>query len=152
MMRILVLISFILLLNVLALAQGPGTGNPLAAQSTTRETPADAKRAQTPREYIESRLGGKIVKVERDPEALLRAILFIKRSDSVTQHVLKAELNSETDLREVRIVTPNGKRSGFPPVMVMPRALISPCWFHCKEKCGQSTDCRVRCLFDCIVD
>jgi hypothetical protein len=151
MMRFLALFSLALLLSALLQAPGSAVDSPSSEGSITKQTSAEAGQVRTPRKYIESRLGGKIIKLERDPESLLRAVLFLERNGSVTQHVLKVGLNSSTDLREVKIVTPNAERTGFPPVVVIPRSLISSCWSHCKKKCGQSTNCRVRCLFDCIV-
>jgi len=96
--------------------------------------------AQTdPREYIEARLGGKIVKVEKDPSDLLRAVLLVERKGSVTQHVLEANLNFERELEEVRIITTNRNSAGIPPVIVIPLSLAAKCWARCKEKCGQGT-------------
>ncbi|MEW6533228.1 MAG: hypothetical protein AB1473_20525 [Thermodesulfobacteriota bacterium] len=112
--------------------------------------PRNPERAQSPKEYLESRLGGKIVKVEKDPSDLLRAVLLIERKDSVTQHVLEATLNSERELEEVRIITTNRNSAGIPPVIVMPLSLAAKCWARCKEKCDQGTECRMGCLFDCI--
>lgn len=148
MLRILVFVSLSMLLSALLQAQGSISASPL---SETEESSAGGARVQSPREYVESRLGGKIIRLERDPDALLRAVLLVDRKGSVTRHVLEVGLNPETDLRDVRIVTPNGDSMGFPPVVVLPRSLISPCWSHCKDKCGKGTDCIVRCLFDCIV-
>ncbi len=150
-MRTYLLLSVALLTTVTFHAQGTSNNDKSSGRSVAKESSADPEQAQSPREYIESRLGGKIIKLERDPEALPRAVLFVERNGSVTRHVLKVGLNSKTDLREVRIVTPNADKRGFPPVVVIPRALISPCWFRCKNKCGLDTQCRVRCLFDCIV-
>ncbi len=152
MMRVFVLLSLALLACFSLEPQGSPAGNPSLEGSSAKDSSTEGQQAQSPREFIESRLGGKIIKLERDPEALLRAVLFVERNGSVTQHVLKVGLNSKTDLREVRIVTPNGNSIGVPPLVVMPRSLVSPCWSRCKDKCGQGTDCLVACLFDCIVD
>ncbi|MEW6114914.1 MAG: hypothetical protein AB1664_22475 [Thermodesulfobacteriota bacterium] len=113
-------------------------------------TVSHADTQTNPREYIESRLDGKIVKVEKDPSDLLRAVLLVERKGSVTQHVLEATLNSERELEEVRIITTNRNSAGIPPVIVIPLSLAAKCWARCKEKCGQGTDCRMGCLFDCI--
>jgi len=99
---------------------------------------------------MESRLRGKILKIEKDPSDLRRAVLLVERNGSVTQHVLEADLDPQRELREVRIVTTEGESSGIPPVIIMPLSVVSECWIRCKEKCGQATECRVRCLFDCI--
>ena len=65
---------------------------------------------------------------------------------------LEAALDSERNLRDVRIITTEGNSRGIPPVIVIPLSAASGCWLHCKEKCGQGADCRMGCLFDCIVD
>ncbi|MGO9566882.1 MAG: hypothetical protein ACLP5H_05020 [Desulfomonilaceae bacterium] len=117
----------------------------------TNVSSADPERAQNPREFIESRLGGKIVKLEKDPSDMLRAVLLVERNGSVIQHVLEATLNTERELEEVRIITTNRNSAGIPPVIVIPLSVASKCWLHCKEKCGQGTDCRMGCLFDCMV-
>ena len=132
-------------------AQGT-SNNDQSSGSIAKESPADPERAQSPREYIESRLGGKIIKVKKDSSDLLRAELLVERDGSVTRHVLETALDSERNLREVRIITTEGNSRGIPPVILVPLSAVSGCWLHCKEKCGQRTDCRMGCLFDCIVD
>lgn len=151
MTRIFVLLSLALLVSAPLQAQGSAAANQLSEGNITKESSADHENALSPREYIESRLGGKIIKLERDPDVLLRAVLLVDRKGWITQHVLEVGLDSETDLRDVRIVTPTGNSMGVPPLVVMPRSLISQCWSHCKDKCGQDSDCRLGCLFDCIV-
>lgn len=136
MMRVLVIISLALLVGVCFQAQVSTAG----------------QKAQSPKEFIESRLGGKVVKLERDPSDLQRAVLLVERKGSVTRHVLEVALNNERELQDVRIVTPDGKPPGIPPVVVIPLPIVSKCWLHCKDKCGQGTDCRLGCLYDCIAD
>ena len=92
------------------------------------------------------------MKLEKDPSDLLRAVLLVESKGFVIHHVLEATLNSERELEDVRVITTNGNSAGIPPVIVIPLSVTSKCWVHCKEKCGQGTDCRMRCLFDCIVD
>ena len=67
-------------------AQGT-SNNDQSSGSIAKKSPADPERAQSPREYIESRLGGKIIKVKKDPSDLLRAELMVERDGSVTLHV-----------------------------------------------------------------
>ncbi len=147
MIRIFVFVSFAVLASASLHGRCLAPTNQLS--DITKET--SYEQAETPRDYLESRLGGKILKLERDPEALLRAVLFVERKGSVSQHVMKATLNSESDVREVIVATPNGEVEGLPPVVVMPHSLITPCLSQCKGKCPD-TECRVRCLFDCIID
>lgn len=151
MIRVYLLLSLALLTTVTFHAQGT-SNNDQSSGSIAKESPADPERAQSPRDYIESRLSGKIIKVEKDASDLLRAELLVERDGSVTRHVLEAALDSERNLREVRIITTEGNSRGIPPVIVIPFSVASGCWLHCKEKCDQSTDCRMGCLFDCIVD
>ncbi|AFM25184.1 hypothetical protein [Desulfomonile tiedjei] len=149
-MRVLTYISFALL-STLVCAQGLAIDKPLAEGNRGKESSSTPERVQTPRDYIESRLGGKIIKIERDPDVIQRAVLLVDRKGSVTRHVLEVGQDTATDLWDVRIVTPDGESMGVPQVIIMPSSLISPCWSQCKGKCGESTDCRVRCLFDCLV-
>ena len=151
MIRVLVFAFLSLLLSLLLQPQGSVAGDYPRDGGQTNETAPDAGHVQSPRQYIESRLGGKIIRLERDPDSLLRAVLFVERNGSVTQHVMEVTLESKSDVREVKVVTPNGGSERFPPVVVMPRSLISPCWLQCKGKCPD-TECRVKCLFDCIVN
>ncbi len=151
MMRVFVLLSLALLACFSLQVRGSTTGNSSLEGSSAKESSTEGQGAQNPREFIESRLGGKIVKLEKDPSDLLRAVLLVESKGSVIQHVLETTLNSERELEEVRIITTNGNSAGIPPVIVIPLAVASKCWLDCKEKCGQGTDCRMGCLFDCIV-
>jgi hypothetical protein len=151
MMRVFVLLSLALLACFSLQVQGSPAGNRSLEGSSAKESATAVQRAQNPREFIESRLGGKIVKLEKDPWDLLKAVLLVERNGSVIQHVLEANLNSERELEEVRIITTDRNSAGIPPVIVIPLSVTSKCWLHCKEKCGQGTDCRMGCLFDCIV-
>jgi hypothetical protein len=149
--RVFLCISLALLLSSLICAQGLAIDKPFLAGNRAKESSANPERVQTPRAFIESRLGGKIIKVERDPDVLQRAVLLVDRNGSVTRHVLEVGPNTATDSWDVRLVTPNSDSMGIPPVIIMPGSLISPCWSQCKGKCGESTDCRMECLFNCIV-
>lgn len=151
-MRIFAFISLALLLSTLPCAQGSAADKLLPEGNIVKEPSSNPERVQTPREYIESRLGGKIIKFERDPDVLQRAVLLVDRRGSVTRHVLEVGPDSATDSWNVRIVTTNGDSMGVPPVLIVPSSLISPCWSQCKGKCGEGTDCRVGCLFNCIVE
>ena len=152
MKRVSVLLPLVLLGSTALWAQGPSPDNYSSEKSTTKDSSVNRERAQSPREFIESRLGGKVLKLEKDPSDLLRAVLLVERKGSATQHVLEVALNSERDLREVRIVTTDGNSKSIAPVIIMPFSVTSTCWLHCKDKCGQGTECRVGCLFDCMVD
>jgi hypothetical protein len=151
-MRIFAFIFLALLLSALLCAQGSAADKPVPEGNTVKEASSNPEQAQTPREYIESRLGGKIVKFERDPDVIQRAVLLVDRRGSITRHVLEVGPDSATDSWKVRIVTPDGDSMGVPPVVIMPSSLISPCWSQCKGKCGEAADCRVGCLFSCIVE
>lgn len=153
MMRVFVIISLALLVSVSLQAEGSSAGTgPSSQGGTSKESVAAGQRAQSPKEFIESRLGGKVVKVEKDPSDLRRAVLLVERKGSVSQHVLEVSLNPERELQDVRIVTPSGKPPGIPPVIVVPLSVVSKCWSHCKDECGQGTECRAGCLFDCMAD
>ena len=151
MMRVFVLLSLAVLACFSLQLQGLQADNRSLEGSSAKETSTAGQRAQSPREFMESRLGGKIVKLEKDPSDLLRAVLLVEGKGSVSQHVLEATLNSERELEEVRIITTNRSSTGVPPLIVIPLSVASKCWSHCKEKCGQGIDCRMGCLFDCIV-
>src|SRR5271157_4854074 len=147
MMRVFVLLSLAVLACFSLQLQGLQADNRSLEGSSAKESSIAGQRAQSPREFIESRLGGRIVKLEKDPSDLLRAVLLVERKGSVIQHVLEASLNSDRELEDVRIITTNSNSAGIPPVIVIPLSVTSMCWGHCKEKCGQGTDCRMRCLF-----
>jgi hypothetical protein len=151
-MRIFAFIFVALLLSALLCAQTSAAEKPVSKGNTLKGASSNPEQTQTPREYIESRLGGKIVKFERDPDVIQRAVLLVDRSGSVSRHVMEVAPDSATDSWNVRIVTPDGDSMGVPPMVIVPSSLISPCWSKCKGKCGESTDCRVGCLFSCIAE
>ncbi len=152
MVRYLWMIFLALLVSVSLHAQSPGAGNQSLEGLSTRASSTEAQQAHSPRAFIESHLGGKVVKLEKDPSDTRRAVLLVERSRSITRHVLEADLDSDRELREARIVTTDGHSTGIPPVISMPLSVASKCWVRCKEACGQGTDCRIGCLFDCIVN
>jgi hypothetical protein len=131
-------------------AQAAGDSNPSAEGASVKESAARPQQDQSPKAFLESRLGGKVVKLEKDPSDPRRAVLLIERNGSVTQHELEVSLNSQRELQEVRIVTAEERTSGIPPVIIMPLSLAFGCWSRCKKKCGEATECRDGCLFDCI--
>lgn len=151
MMRVYLLLSVALLTSVTLYAQGTSKNDQQSGASIATESAAAPEQAQSPRAYIESRLGGKVIKVEKDPSDLLRAVLLVERNGSVTRHVLEAALDSERNLREVRVVTTEGNSIGIPPVIIIPPAMTAQCWQNCRDKCSEATECRDGCLFDCIV-
>ncbi len=151
-MRILAFISLALLLSALLCAQGSAAEKSVSKGNTVKGASSNPDQTQTPREFIESRLGGKIVKFERDPDVIQRAVLLVDRRGSVTRHVLEVGPDSATDSWNVRIVTPDGDSMGVQPVVIVPSSLISPCWSKCTGQCGEATDCRVGCLFSCIAE
>jgi hypothetical protein len=151
MMRVYVILCLALLASVTLYTQGTSKEARSSGSSIAKEATAAPEHAQSPRAYVESRLGGKIIKVEKDPSDLLRAVLLVKRNGSVTRHVIETALDSERNLREVRIVTTEGNSTGLPHVIVIPPSLTAQCWETCKDRCGEGTECRVGCLFDCIV-
>lgn len=152
MMRVFVIISLALLVSVSLQAQGIQAGNPSSEGSSAKASSTTAQDTRSPKEFIESRLGGKVVKVEKDPSDGLRAVLLVERKGAVSQHVLEAVLNPQRELREVRIVTPDGKPPGTPRVIMVPFSIVSGCWSRCKDKCGNATECRAGCLFECMGD
>lgn len=151
MMRVYLILALALLATVTLYAQGTSEKDQSSGSGVAKESAPASEQAESPRAYIESRLGGKIIKVEKDPSDLLRAVLLVERDGSVTRHVLEAALDSERNLREVRVLTTEGASTGIPAVIVIPASLTSKCWETCKDKCGEGTECRVGCLFDCIV-
>lgn len=151
MMFVHLLLSLALLTTVTLHAQGASNNDRSSGTSIARESSTAPEQTQSPRAYIESRLGGKIIKTKKDPSDLLRAELLVERDGSVTLHVLEAALDSERNLRELRIITTEGNSRGIPPVIIIPHSLTSQCWRACKDKCGEASECRDGCLFDCIV-
>jgi hypothetical protein len=151
MMRLYLLLSLALLTTVTLYAQGTSPGDQSSGRSIAEAPSADSEQAQSPRAYLESRLHGKIIEVEKDPSDLLRAVVFVERDGAVTQHVIEAALDSARNLREVRVVTTEGNSMGIPPVIIIPPSLTSKCWGTCKDRCGEGSECRDGCLFDCIV-
>lgn len=152
MVRIFGMIFLALLVGVPLHAQGPGAGNQSSKGLSTKASSTEARQAHSPRAFIESHLGGKVGKLEKDPSDPRRAVLLVERSRSITRHVLEVDLDSNRELREVRIVTPDGHSTGIAPVIIMPLSMASMCWVQCKDACGQGTDSRIGCLFDCIVN
>ncbi len=151
MMHAYLLLSLALLTTVTLHAHGTPNNDQSSGRSIAKESSAEPEQAQSPREFIESRLGGRIVKLEKDPSDLLRAVVLVERDGSVTRHLLEAALDSERNLREVRIITTEGNSRGIPPVIIIPPSLTSQCWGACKDKCDEATECRDGCLFDCIL-
>jgi len=150
MLRVFAILYFALLVSLPLQAQASDGGFRLLEAVSAKTSSAQAQQAQSPKEFLESRLGGKVVKLEKDPSDPRRAVLSVERNVSVTQHVLEVSLNAERELQEVRIVTTERETRGIPPVIVMPLSVVSRCWSQCKKKCGEATECRDGCLFDCI--
>ncbi|GEM_PF-5567619 len=150
MVRIFGMIFLALLVGVPLHAQGPGAGNQSSKGLSTKASSTEARQAHSPRAFIESHLGGKVGKLEKDPSDPRRAVLLVEKDRSITRHV-----RSRSGLEQERgnpIVTTDGHSTGIPPVIIMPLSVASKCWVRCKEACGQGTDCRIGCLFDCIVN
>jgi hypothetical protein len=149
-MRAFTIVSFGLFAIIPLLAQSSGASDRSEDRATPKASSAQAQQAQSPKEFLESRLGGKVVKLEKDPSDPRRAILSVERNGAVTQHVLEADLNAEREPQDVRIVTTEGRSKGIPPVIVMPLSVASKCWSKCKERCGEAAECRFGYLFECF--
>ncbi len=69
------ILSLVLLASVTVYVQVTSPGDPSPGKSFAKETSVASEQTQTPRAFIESRLGGKVLKVEKDPSDLRRAVL-----------------------------------------------------------------------------
>jgi len=119
--------------------------------ASTKAASNEPTVAQMPKQFIEAALGGKIVKYGIDPTDRRRAVFYIKRDNRVIEHVLEAGLNQTRELSSLRIITTGHRPVGVSPVIDMPLTIVVPCRRQCDKKCGQESECRLDCIFRCIL-
>lgn len=108
--------------------------------------------AQSPKQFIEAALGGKIVRYGIDPTDRRRAVFYVKKDKQVSEHVLEAGLNRSRELSSLRIITTGNRPAGVSPVIEMPLTIAAPCRRQCEKACGKETECRLDCMFRCILE